>query len=229
MRPSSTEQTTTEPTIIVEDLPQFEDLLSTLPASQDEGYGHGISIDFMIVTPCVPILGEPLPNIGTSKEAEPSKVSQSNNALDLLRHAVMTIEKELEDQALERTSFNTLAKDQQQRIQMLESLLERERAACANLQQNLTTANDELVQLRQEKTIHNQNYLKALEKVKKFEALFQQAQEKIEALEAELVVEKTVVSSVENLLRKKSDEIKLAERALRDQSAEVKALKKKKC
>ena len=76
---------------------------------------------------------------------------------------------------------------------MLESLLERERTACANLQQNLKTANDELVQLRQEKAMHNQNYSEALEKVKELRALFQQAQEKIKELEAELVAEKAVV------------------------------------
>ena len=46
----------------------------------------------------------------------------------------MNIEKELKDQALERASLSTLAEDRQQRIQMLESLLERERTACANFQ-----------------------------------------------------------------------------------------------
>ena len=88
----------------------------------------------MIVTPRVPILDEQLPNVGTNTEAEPSNIPQSSDALDLLRRAVMNIEKEFEDQALERTSLSTLAKDRQQRIQMLESLLERERTACANLQ-----------------------------------------------------------------------------------------------
>ena len=46
--PSPTEQT----------MPPTEDLQSMPPVSQDEGYGHGISIDSMIVTPLVPILGE---------------------------------------------------------------------------------------------------------------------------------------------------------------------------
>ena len=69
------------PTTTVEDLPEIEDLPSTPPASQDEGYGHGISIDSMIVTPRVLILGESIPNIGTNKEAKLSKVCQSSNAL----------------------------------------------------------------------------------------------------------------------------------------------------
>ena len=115
-------------------MPQTEEFPSTPPAFQDEGYGHGISIDSMIVTPRVPILGEPLPNVGAHIEAERTKNPQSSNALDLLRRAVMTIEKELKDQAIERTSLNTLGEDRQQRIQTLESLLECERAACANLQ-----------------------------------------------------------------------------------------------
>ena len=85
----------------------------------------------------------------------------------------MTIEKELKDQALECKSLSSLVEDWQQRIQILESLLEHEKVACTNLQQNLTMANDELVQLRQEKTIQNQKYSDALEKVKKSEALFQ--------------------------------------------------------
>ena len=88
-------------------------------------------------------------------------------------------------------------------------------------------ANDELVQLKEEKTIQNQNYSEALKKVEEVGALFQQAQEKREALEAELVVKKTAVTSAENLLKKKDDEIKMAKRALRDQSAEVENLKKK--
>ena len=86
---------------------------------------------------------------------------------------MVNIEKELEDQALECASLNTLAEDRQQRIQMLESLLERERAACAKLQQNLNTTNDELVRLRQEKDMHDQNYSEALEKVREFRVLFQ--------------------------------------------------------
>ena len=92
-------------------MPPIEDLPSTPPASQDEGYGHGISIDSMIVTPRVPILGEPLLNVGTNTKAELSRVHQSSNALELLKRAVMNIEKELEDQSLEHTSLSTLAED----------------------------------------------------------------------------------------------------------------------
>ena len=65
----------------------------------------------MIITPHVPILGEQLPNVGTNIDVELPEIPQSNNALDLLRHAVMNIEKELEDQVLERASLSTLATD----------------------------------------------------------------------------------------------------------------------
>ena len=39
-------------------MPLTEDLPSTPRISQDEGYGHGVSIDSRIVTPRVPILSE---------------------------------------------------------------------------------------------------------------------------------------------------------------------------
>ena len=52
-------------------VPSFEDLPSTPSTFQDEGYGHGVSIDSMIVTPRVPTLGEQLPNVGTSTNVEP--------------------------------------------------------------------------------------------------------------------------------------------------------------
>ena len=65
----------------------------------------------MIITPCVPILGEQLPNVGTNMDVNLLEIPQSNNALDLLRRAVMNIEKELEDQALEHASLSTLAED----------------------------------------------------------------------------------------------------------------------
>ena len=37
-------------------MPPIEDLPSTPPTSQDEGYGHGVSVNSMIVTPRVPTL-----------------------------------------------------------------------------------------------------------------------------------------------------------------------------
>ena len=54
-------------------MPPTEDLRSTPLVSQDEGYDHEISIDSMIVTPCVPTLGEQIPNVGTSTDAEPEE------------------------------------------------------------------------------------------------------------------------------------------------------------
>ena len=51
--------------------PPFENLLNTssLP-SQDEGYGHGITLDSMIATPRVSILIEDSTDVGTEKEIE---------------------------------------------------------------------------------------------------------------------------------------------------------------
>ena len=74
LEPSSAEQPT-EPVATVEDLLEIEDLPFTPLVSQGEGYIHGISIDSMIITLRVPILGEALPNMGTNKEIESSKVS----------------------------------------------------------------------------------------------------------------------------------------------------------
>ena len=68
------------------------------------------------------------------------------------------IEKELEDQVLECASLTTLAEDRQQRIQILESLLEHEKATSTELQQSLNKANEELHQLRKEKEMNDRNY-----------------------------------------------------------------------
>ena len=150
-----------------------------------------------------------------------SNIPQRSNAIDILKHAVMYIEKELEGQALERKALNTLAEERQHKILTLESLLECERNTCDDLRRKLTTTNDEVVQLKQERITQNENYSEALKKVEEIKALFQQAQEKTEALEAELIVEKAVVTKAENLSNKKDEEIQMAERALRDQYAEM--------
>ena len=58
--------------------------------------------------------------------------------------ATSSIEKDFDDLALECTSMINLAEDRLQRIQTLESLLEQEKTICAQLQQNLNKANEEL-------------------------------------------------------------------------------------
>ena len=40
------------------------------PPSEDKGYGHGVTLDSMIVTPCVPTLVEESINVRTEDEAE---------------------------------------------------------------------------------------------------------------------------------------------------------------
>ena len=99
-------------------MPLTEDLPSTPRISQDEGYGHGVSIDSMIVTSHVPILGEQLPNVGTSADADSEEIPQ--NKINLLKQAAsmvvaiaFSIGQDLEDQRLELTSMTTLAKDRQ--------------------------------------------------------------------------------------------------------------------
>ena len=112
----------------------------------------------MIVTPCVPTLGEQLPNVGTSIDAEPQEIPKTNNKFYLLRQAVTMVvsttsskEKELEDQALKCASLTILAEDRQQRIQKLESLLERKKATYTELQQSLNKANEELYRAKERK------------------------------------------------------------------------------
>ena len=102
------------PPALVEDLPSMP------PTSHDEGYDHGVSINCMIVTPRVPTLGEQLPNVGTSTDAEPSEILQSNNKFDIFNQVVSmvvsmksSIENELEDQALECAYLITVAEDRQ--------------------------------------------------------------------------------------------------------------------
>ena len=94
-----------------------EDLPFTPRTSQDEGYGHGVSIDSMIVTPHVSMLGEQVPNIGTSADAD-SEVPE--NKINLLKQAASTvvattfsISQDFEDQRLKLTSMTTLAEDRQ--------------------------------------------------------------------------------------------------------------------
>ena len=108
-------------------MPLIEDLPSMPLVYQDKGYGHGVSIDSMIVTPHVPILGEQLPNVGTSADAD-SEIPQ--NKINLLKQAAsmvvatsFSIGQDFKDQRLELTSMTTLAKDRQLRIHTLESLL----------------------------------------------------------------------------------------------------------
>ena len=84
-----------------------------------------------------------------------------------------SIGKDLEDQTLEHAALTTLAEDRQQRVQTLESLLEHEKATITELQQSLSKANEELLQLRKEKDMNDHNYSEALEKVKEFRILYQ--------------------------------------------------------
>ena len=62
--------------------------------------------------------------------------------------------------------MTTLAEDMQQRIHTLESLLQCERKNCTKLHQKLSSANEELLQLRKEKEVSNQNCSEALNKVR---------------------------------------------------------------
>ena len=99
-------------------MPPTEDLPSTPPASQDKGYGHGISIDSMIVTPRFPLLGKQLPNVGTSVNAETeedpqNKVNLSKQVASIVVATTFSIGQDFEDQRLELISMTTLAKDRQ--------------------------------------------------------------------------------------------------------------------
>ena len=60
-------------------LPPSKCLQNTFPLpSQDEGYGHGITLDSMIVTPRVPTLVEESTNIRTEGESEtPEEITEN--------------------------------------------------------------------------------------------------------------------------------------------------------
>ena len=141
--------------------------------------------------------------------------------------ATFSIGQDLEDHRLKLTSMTTLAEGRQQIIQTLESLLEYEKTNCIELQQKINEANEELLRLRKEKDMFNQNYSEVLDKVKEFRILFQQLEEKVKELEVELASMKTSVSQTEDLLRKKNEEIQMSESTLKKQSAKVDALKTK--
>ena len=86
-------------------MPLTKDLLSTPLVSQDEGYVHRVSIDSMIINPRVPILGEQLPNVGTSADADSEEIPQ--NKINLLKQAAsmvvamtFSIGQDFEDQRL---------------------------------------------------------------------------------------------------------------------------------
>ena len=99
--------------------PLSEEFLSIPPlASQDEGYAHGVNIDSMIVTPCVPMLGEPSTNMGIEETTKPNEApaqqadfdqtTHFNDNLLFLKQAAMmivsiavSIEKDFMDLALE--------------------------------------------------------------------------------------------------------------------------------
>ena len=99
--------------------------------------------------------------------------------------------------------MTTLANDRQQRIQTLESLLECEKNNCTELQQKLNKANEELLRLRKEKDMSNQNYSEALDNMKEFRVLFQQSEEKVKELEAKLASMKTSVSQAKSPVKEK--------------------------
>ena len=97
-------------------MPLTKDLLSTPLVSQDEGYVHRVSIDSMIINPRVPILGEQLPNVGTSADVNPgegyqSKISLLKQAASMVAATTFSIGQDLEDQRLELISMTTLAED----------------------------------------------------------------------------------------------------------------------
>ena len=56
------------------------------PTSQDEGYGHGVSTDSMIVTPCVPMLGERSTNVGTKEVTTPNEALAQQTEFDQTAH-----------------------------------------------------------------------------------------------------------------------------------------------
>ena len=78
-----------------------------------------------------------------------------------------------------------LAKERLDKIQSLESQLEKKKATSTQLQQNLNKANEELQQLKKEKESNDRNCSNALKKVKELKMLHGKSQERVAALEEE--------------------------------------------
>ena len=61
-------QTTSSP--VAQIVPPTAAQTTPPPPAKDEGYGHGVTIDSMIVAPCVPTLVEESTNVGTKDEGK---------------------------------------------------------------------------------------------------------------------------------------------------------------
>ena len=145
------------------------------PPSKDKGYGHGVTLDSMIVTPRVPTLVEESINVGTEEETETStetskefaattpfsnKISYLNQFTVTKIHVVAVaaaMEKEFQNIKQERTEFEKLTEGKLEKIKSLESQLNQEKVTSTQLCQNLDTANEELQRLRKEKEMNDRS------------------------------------------------------------------------
>ena len=119
--------------------PSSEDPQNASPLpSQDEGYGHGITLDSMIVTPRVPTLVEESTNIGTEGECETSEEiavefvanSSTSEKAAFMKQAAVTliyVANAIEKESEAHTETKKLAEERLEKIKYLESQLKEEK------------------------------------------------------------------------------------------------------
>ena len=127
-----------------------------------------------------------------------------------------------------------MKKEKLGKIQSLVSQLKEEKIISAQIQHNLSKANEELQRLRKEKEMNDRSCSKAFKKVEEFRLLQNKSQERVEALEIE--IDKLVATMVDMDLVKHtlSEQFKEKEQKLQSskdmvvqQATELDALKAK--
>ena len=148
------------------------------PPSKDEGYGHGITLDSMIVTPRVPTLVEDSTDVGTEGEPDTPEGFAANSSMSekgafmkqsavTLIYIVDAIKKE--SQAYAETK--KLAEERLEKVKSLESQLKEEKIISTQLQYSLNKANEELQRLRKEKEMNDRSCSETFKKVEEFRVL----------------------------------------------------------
>ena len=125
------------------------------PLFEDKGYGHGITLDFMIVTSRVPTLVEDSTDAGTEGEPETPKetpegfVANSSTCeiVAFMKQSVVTliyIVNAIEKESQEHAEMKKLAEERLEKIKSLEYQLKEEKIISIQLQRDLTKANEQL-------------------------------------------------------------------------------------
>ena len=134
------------------------------------------------------------PNEAPAQQTEFDQTARLDDKLLFLKQAVMmtvsaavSVEKDFMDLALEQTTLNNLAESRLHGIQVLESLLEGEKAINAQLQQDLDKVKEELRQLIEQREINDIRCAEAAKKLLEFSGLLEEGKKKIKEMETKLL------------------------------------------